>query len=115
MDTAEIIEFQRASQLLKLMGDKTRLTMMKLLQTHDCCVCEFVAIFNMSQPAISQHLRKLRDIELVKEERKGQWIFYSINTDHEDYPFIQSILAHLPQQDESIEVLKAQGLRISCE
>lgn len=115
MDREEVIEFQRASQLLKLLGDKTRLTMMKLLQTHDCCVCEFVAIFNMSQPAVSQHLRKLRDIELVKEERKGQWIFYSINTEHEDYPFIQSILAYLPEQDELIAALETQGLRIICE
>lgn len=68
-------DMQRAAQLLKLLGDQTRLTMMKLLQSHDCCVCEFVAMFDMSQPAISQHLRKLRDIELVKETRKGKWIF----------------------------------------
>lgn len=115
VSSKEYIELQRASQLFKLLGDKTRLTMMKLLQTHDCCVCEFVEIFKMSQPAISQHLRKLRDIELVKEERKGQWIFYSINKKHEDYPLIQSVLAHLPLQDKSIVELESQGLRILCE
>ncbi|KRG13978.1 ArsR family transcriptional regulator [Virgibacillus soli] len=109
------IDLQRASQLLKLLGDQTRLTMMKLLQSHDCCVCEFVEIFKMSQPAISQHLRKLRDIELVKETRKGQWIFYSINEGHEDYPFIKNILEHLPGQDGLVTELEAQGLRISCE
>ena len=114
MNTEVKIDMQRASQLLKLLGDQTRLTMMKLLQSHECCVCEFVAIFNMSQPAISQHLRKLRDIELVKEERKGQWIFFSINENHEDYPFIQSILEQLPEQNESIAELEAQGLRICC-
>ncbi|MEK3890348.1 ArsR/SmtB family transcription factor [Bacillus sp. FSL K6-3431] len=108
------IDLQRASQILKLLGDKTRLTMMKLLQSHDCCVCEFVEIFKMSQPAISQHLRKLRDIELVNETRKGQWIFYSINEEHEDYPLIQSVLEHLPEQDGLIKELEAQGLRISC-
>ena len=107
-------DMQRASQLLKLLGDQTRLTMMKLLQSHDCCVCEFVEIFKMSQPAISQHLRKLRDIELVKEERRGKWVFYSINEDHEDFLFIQNILAQLPGQEESVAELEAQGLRISC-
>ena len=89
--------------------------MMKLLKSHECCVCEFVEIFKMSQPAISQHLRKLRDIELVKEERRGQWIFFSINENHEDYPFIQSILERLPDQNDSITELEAQGLRICCE
>ncbi|WP_203248039.1 ArsR/SmtB family transcription factor [Sporosarcina beigongshangi] len=108
-------DMQRASQLLKLLGDQTRLTMMKLLQSHDCCVCEFTAMFNMSQPAISQHLRKLRDIELVKETRKGKWIFYSINEDHEDYPFIQNVLEELPGQDGLVTDLETQGLRICCE
>ena len=108
-------DMQRAAQLLKLLGDQTRLTMMKLLQSHDCCVCEFVAMFDMSQPAISQHLRKLRDIELVKETRKGKWIFYSINREHEDYSFIQSVLASLPGQDGLVIELEAQGLRICCE
>ena len=108
-------DMQRASQLLKLLGDQTRLTMMKLLQSHDCCVCEFTAMFNMSQPAISQHLRKLRDIELVKETRKGKWVFYSINKEHEDYPFIQHVLEQLPGQDGMVTDLEAQGLRICCE
>lgn len=115
MDNTSTMDIQRAALLFKLLGDPTRLTMMKLLKSHECCVCEFVAIFNMSQPAISQHLRKLRDIELVREERKGQWIFFSINTEHEDYPFILSILEQLPLQDGLITDLKAQGLRISCE
>lgn len=110
-----LTEIQRASQLLKLLGDSTRLTMMKLLTSHECCVCEFVQIFKMSQPAISQHLRKLRDIELVQEERRGQWIFYSINKNHEDYLFIKTILEQLPDQNKLISNLEEKGLRICCE
>lgn len=115
MNTEVSIDLQRASQLLKLLGDPTRLKMMKLLKSHECCVCEFVEIFKMSQPAISQHLRKLRDIELVKEERRRQWVFFSINENHEDYPFVKSILEHLPEQNESIAELEALGLRVCCE
>ncbi|GKV67452.1 MULTISPECIES: helix-turn-helix transcriptional regulator [unclassified Sporosarcina] len=114
MNTKETVDLQRATLLLKLLGDKTRLTMLKLLMSHECCVCEFVEIFKMSQPAISQHLRKLRDIELVKEVRSGQWVFYSINSDHEDYQLIKSILDQLPGQDDLIKDLENQGLRISC-
>ncbi|OAH55843.1 ArsR family transcriptional regulator [Domibacillus aminovorans] len=109
------LDMQEVSQILKLLGDKTRLTMMKLLQSHDCCVCEFVAIFKMSQPGISQHLRKLKDASLVKETRRGQWIFYSMNRDHDYALLIDDLLNHLPDQNERFVELEAQGLRIFCD
>ncbi|ANU19934.1 transcriptional regulator [Planococcus plakortidis] len=112
---AREIEIDKASMLLKLLGDKTRLSMVKLLEKNDCCVCEFVEIFNVSQSAISQHLRKLRDLGLVKEKRKGQWIFYSLNQDSELYDMLMQVLAFIPSQDERIEKLVEQGLRIRCE
>lgn len=108
------VDMDKAALLLKLLGDKTRLTILKLLENQACCVCEFVEIFKMSQPAISQHLRKLRDLGLVQEERRGQWIFYSINRNNEYYPFIEQILKQLPNQDEKIKELEEQGNRISC-
>ena len=107
-------DIEKASMLLKMLGDKTRLSMMKILDSQACCVCEFVEIFQMSQPAISQHLRKLRAIGLVNEERKGQWIFYSVNQEHEDYPFIVQILRQLPNQDHKLKELEEQGTRITC-
>ncbi|GAB1798378.1 ArsR/SmtB family transcription factor [Priestia megaterium] len=114
MKTTNSIEIEKAAQILKLLGDKTRLSMMKLLQTNECCVCELVEIYDASQPSISQHLRKLKDIGLVKEQRKGQWIFYSINQTHEHYDFLVRILDSLPNQDERLIELEKQGLRISC-
>lgn len=108
------IEMDHAAMLLKLLGDKTRLTMVKILDDHDCCVCEFVAIFKVSQPSVSQHLRKLKDVGLVKEERRGQWIFYSINKTHEHYPFIEQLLTQLPDQGYKLEELEEQGTRITC-
>ncbi|MFC3040837.1 ArsR/SmtB family transcription factor [Virgibacillus xinjiangensis] len=100
--------------ILKLLGDKTRLTMMKILDSHDCCVCEFVEIFQVSQPSISQHLRKLRDVGLVKEERRGQWIFYSIRKEHDYYPFVRQVLEQLPDQEYRLKELEANGSRITC-
>ncbi|WP_138417910.1 ArsR/SmtB family transcription factor [Aquibacillus sediminis] len=108
------IEMDKAAMVLKLLGDKTRLTMVKLLENNDCCVCEFVEIFQASQPSISQHLRKLRDVGLVKEERRGQWIFYSINQDNAYYPFVEHILKQVPNQDHKLKELEANGTRITC-
>ncbi len=68
------VELERVASILKLLGDKTRLTMVKILDSHDACVCEFVEIFKTSQPAISQHIRKLKDAGLVREARRGQWL-----------------------------------------
>ena len=112
META--IEMDKAALILKLLGDQTRLTMLKILDRHACCVCEFVEIFQMSQPAISQHLRKLKDLGLVQEERKGQWIFYSINKYSDEYSFLQQVLDQLPNQDLKIIELEKNGTRISC-
>jgi ArsR family transcriptional regulator, arsenate/arsenite/antimonite-responsive transcriptional repressor len=111
----QTIEMDQAAAVLKLLGDKTRLTMMRILTEQDCCVCEFVAIFEASQPAISQHIRKLKDAGLVKESRRGQWIFYSLNRQYEHFEFVQLLLDALPSQDEKLIELEKQGKRISCE
>lgn len=110
-----LIEIENAATVLKLLGDKTRLTMVKMLDSNDCCVCEFVAVFKASQPAISQHIRKLKDAGIVKETRKGQWIIYALNKNSDYYPLVQNLLKHLPNQDYRIKELEDQGLRISCE
>jgi ArsR family transcriptional regulator, arsenate/arsenite/antimonite-responsive transcriptional repressor len=110
-----VIDIEKTASILKLLGDKTRLAMVALMNpNNECCVCEFVGIFNMSQPSISQHLRKMRDVGLVKEKRKGQWIFYSLNTEHETYPMIHTLLEHVPNQREKLDELEAKGLRIKC-
>ncbi|RHW34142.1 ArsR family transcriptional regulator [Neobacillus notoginsengisoli] len=110
-----LIEIENGAWVLKLLGDKTRLTMIMLLDSHDCCVCEFTAMFNMSQPAVSQHLRKLKDSGLVGETRRGQWINYSLNKQSVYYPLVQDILEHFPNQDGKLKELEEKGLRISCE
>ncbi|WP_157076797.1 ArsR/SmtB family transcription factor [Halalkalibacter krulwichiae] len=88
--------------------------MIAMLAEDECCVCEFVELFQMSQPSVSQHLRKLRDVGLVEENRKGQWIFYRLNQNHEMYPLVQDLLKHLPSQKEKLKDLEERGLRVSC-
>jgi ArsR family transcriptional regulator, arsenate/arsenite/antimonite-responsive transcriptional repressor len=109
------LEVEKATALMKLMGDKTRLLMMKLLENNECCVCEFVGMFELSQSAISQHLRKLKDMGLLKEKRRGQWVFYTLDTDSELYEMAVQLLAFIPDQGERIAELEKQGLRIICD
>ncbi len=108
------LSLQETSKALKLLGDQTRLTIIGLLKDNECCVCEFVEILEMSQPAISQHLRKMRDAGIVKERRNGHWIFYSLNVEHEAYPLISEIVEYIPDQKEKIVELEKSGRRITC-
>ena len=48
MQTNEALDIEGTANVLKLLGDKTRLTMVKMLADHDCCVCEFVDFSNES-------------------------------------------------------------------
>jgi len=107
-------DIKDTANVLKLLGDKTRLSMVSMLAEQECCVCEFVEIFKMSQPSISQHLRKMRDLGIVKEQRKGQWVVYSLNTTSEYYILVKELLKHVPSQREKLLWLEEKGLRIIC-
>lgn len=65
-----------AAHLLRTLGDETRLQVLLLLQRREFCVCELVDLFPISQPAVSGHLRRLRDAGLVRDERRGMWVYY---------------------------------------
>jgi ArsR family transcriptional regulator, arsenate/arsenite/antimonite-responsive transcriptional repressor len=109
-----IVELERAANVLKLLGDKTRLTIVGILKQRECCVCEFLEVFDMSQPSISQHLRKLKDAGMVKEERRGQWIYYSLNLQSDLYGLIEDILEHVPDQIEKIKQIEKCNPTLRC-
>ncbi len=43
------------------------------------CVCEFEQTFDMGQSKVSYHLRKLKEVGLAREEKRGRWSFYSLD------------------------------------
>lgn len=65
--------------VFRILGDPTRLKIVKLLAMEEFCVCELVHLLGLSQPAVSQHLAKLRSAGLVRERRAGQWVFYRLD------------------------------------
>lgn len=74
--------FSKLSHLLALAGNEVRLKILFLLEEEqELCPCDLADILQMSIPAISQHLRKMKDGDLVRSRRKGQTIFYSLNVD----------------------------------
>lgn len=67
------------SSLLALAGNEVRLKILFLLEEeNELCPCDLSDILGMSIPAVSQHLRKMKDGNLIEGRREGQTIFYSI-------------------------------------
>lgn len=60
-------------------GNEQRLKILYLLHAHhEMCVCDLAEVLEMNDSAVSQHLRKLKDRNLVQPRRNGQTIFYAL-------------------------------------
>ncbi len=66
----------------KALGDPVRVSILKALCCESLCVGDIVARVNLSQPAVSHHLRILREAGLVNAEKVGTTVFYSLNKDN---------------------------------
>lgn len=86
--------FNLLSNALSLAGNNVRLKILFLLsQEKELCVCDLSDILSMKISAISQHLRKLKDKNLVQPKREAQTIFYSLTMEYEKLfsPFFELI------------------------
>lgn len=65
----------------KALADPTRIRILNMLARSDeaICVCDIVDQFPLGQPAISHHLRVLRDARFVFAERRGTFMYYQVN------------------------------------
>ena len=67
------------ADMLSAVGNPQRLNILYLLHSHrEMCVCDLAEVLEITDSAVSQHLRRLKDKRLVTARRKGQTIFYSL-------------------------------------
>ena len=94
-----------------LLSDETRLRCLMLLQRKkEICVCEFSHILNSIQPKISRHLAHLRKSGLVRDERRGQWVYYQLNPDLQNW--MQKILKTTLEDLAEIEPYRSDFAKI---
>jgi DNA-binding transcriptional ArsR family regulator len=72
----------RLSENFKALGDPTRIKIIYALSNKSLCVCDLAAVLDMSQSAVSHQLRILRNLKLVRFEKKGKSVYYSLDDDH---------------------------------
>jgi ArsR family transcriptional regulator len=73
---------KKTTEILKALADKTRLNILLLLSRQEMAVCELITALNLSQPAVSHHLKILKYAQLVKDIWDSKWIFYSIDEEN---------------------------------
>jgi ArsR family transcriptional regulator len=73
----------RMAEVAKALGDPIRLQLVDVLRKHagQVCVCELVPLFEVGQPTLSHHLKKLREAGIVDSERRGLWAYYYVVPD----------------------------------
>jgi ArsR family transcriptional regulator, arsenate/arsenite/antimonite-responsive transcriptional repressor len=69
--------------LMKALADPTRLTMVASLWKSKApiCICDFTGGLELSQPTISHHMAKLKEVGLVESEKRGIWVYYRLSAD----------------------------------
>lgn len=75
--------FAQLAKVLELAGNEVRLKILYLLEEeNELCPCDISDILGMSIPAVSQHLRKLKDGNVIESRRQAQTIYYSLKEEH---------------------------------
>lgn len=74
--------YLRLRETFRALADSTRLKIIHSLLGLELCTCDLAVIIDMSEPAVSQHLRLLRALRLVRTRRVGKNVLYSLDDSH---------------------------------
>ncbi|HEB51607.1 MAG TPA: ArsR family transcriptional regulator [Desulfobulbus sp.] len=72
-------ETDKAARIFKVLSVETRLRMIELLKDRSLCVNALARALSITPAAVSQHLRVLRDAEIVTAEKRGYFVHYRLN------------------------------------
>jgi ArsR family transcriptional regulator, lead/cadmium/zinc/bismuth-responsive transcriptional repressor len=96
--------FVSLSNILALAGNEVRLKIVYLLEEEkELCPCDLADILGMTIPAVSQHLRKLKDGNIVETRKEGQTIYYSLT--QENLKILKPFFKHINQQTQKLDAI----------
>ncbi|SNR98915.1 transcriptional regulator, ArsR family [Anaerovirgula multivorans] len=67
------------ADLFKALSDENRLKILLMLTYGEMCACDIQDQLDLTQPTISHHMKVLQKAELVNIDKRGKWMYYSIN------------------------------------
>jgi len=80
-------------KVMKALSDPGRVKIVKMLRHKTMCVCELRAALELSQPAVSKHLKILEDAGLVTFKKDGLWVNYSLAGGSN--PYAETLLSNI--------------------
>ena len=73
-------DLEETAVLFRALADETRLAILRQLREQgEACACDFLACCRLAQPTVSHHLQILRRAGLVKADKRGLWVYYTLN------------------------------------
>lgn len=75
-------DFYDLANLYKMFSDNTRVQILWALNCNEMCVCDLAVLLNMTKSAISHQLKSLRLANLVKFQKQGKVVYYSLADSH---------------------------------
>ena len=74
--------YVRIAETFRALADFSRAKILEALLHQELCTSDLAAIIGLSEPAVSQHLRLLRTLRVVRSHRHGHRVFYALDDDH---------------------------------
>lgn len=66
----------------KCISEETRLKSVLLITLKkELCVCDLTEALDLSQPKVSRHLAELRKFDILRDDRRGKWVYYGLSPD----------------------------------
>ena len=93
----------KLTDFFKILSDETRVRIIVLLYHKKLCVCQMCGVMAETQPKVSKHLAKLRDMGFVKDERKEQFIYYYLNLNNK---LFEEIIKNIVDNIEDYQTIK---------
>ena len=81
-DLLEEDTYFAVAEIFRALADSSRAKVVYSLLKQELCTCDLAAITGLSESSVSQHLRILRQLRLVKNRRSGKQVFYSLDDTH---------------------------------
>lgn len=88
--------FGLLAQTFQALGDASRLQIVWSLSKGELSVGALAELMRMSQPAVSHHLRTLRNLSLVRTRKEGRTVFYALDDEHIDQ-LVQEGINHVEE------------------
>lgn len=109
------MELSELETFMKAAGDGTRLKILQQLTEGEVCVCDLTTLIGLTQPAVSQHLKRLKEAGIVTGEKRGRWTYWSLDRAHPLHDILTVLLSGVPAPERTVADLEATGEKGCCD